>query len=136
MNWLLMIMFVMTGFGGIPMQDEDNFTMYITRAADWSESEKNPITLKEWTDYVIRDKDLALNNLLFGRNPRTGKTISIKSPGAAIWRDRINSINYTFVYIDGRIEVALALDPVIEKMKQVAAVLKAFVMDYTCVKAE
>lgn len=100
-------------------------TLYITRTADWIDSERKPITPDEWqavvaesqfvpaaTMRVTGPKNQQLRNMLFAR-----------------WTDPVGGDDAVFRYEQGRITVTNPSVAVVAKMKVIAGTLKARVVD-------
>lgn len=60
------------------------YDVHITRAADWTNSESNPITLDEWLAYIESDPELRLDGFAEASTP-AGDQIRYENPGLAVW---------------------------------------------------
>ena len=49
------------------------YDLHITRAKDWTESKKTPISLKEWTEFVKTDKEFRLVDAAEAKNPKNNR---------------------------------------------------------------
>jgi hypothetical protein len=100
------------------------YGVHITRAADWTESESCPITLKEWLAYVEEDPEMRLDNVAVGR-VESEPVIAYENEGLAVWTaysgNDPNGNMAWFDYRDGEIVVKNPDDEILAKMKQVAA---------------
>jgi hypothetical protein len=104
------------------------YDLHITRARDWTESKKTPITLKDWTEFIKSDKEFRLVEAAEAKNPKTGEVIKLKAEGMAVWTDPKDKSECYFYYHESEISVKNPEDRVIAKMKSVAQKLKARVV--------
>jgi len=94
------------------------YDLHITRAKDWTESKKTPVTVEEWVQYVKSDSEF---HLVQPQDPK-GRAKD------AIWIDPKNKQECYFYYSDGAISVKDPDERIIAKMKKVALKLKAKVV--------
>jgi hypothetical protein len=60
------------------------YDVHITRAAEWTDADADPITLEEWIAYVRSDEEMRLDG--FAEASTTGgDVIRVESPGLAVW---------------------------------------------------
>ena len=104
------------------------YDLHITKAKNWTESKKTPISLKEWTGFVKADKEFRLVDAAEARNHTTGEFIKVQAEGMAIWTDPKDKSECYFYYHAGEISVKSPNDKIITKMKAVAQKLKARVI--------
>lgn len=104
------------------------YDAHISRAKDWTESKKTPITLIEWTDFTKTDPEFRLVDAGVAKNPATGETIEVKGSGMAVWTDPKNKKEWYFSYHEGEISVRDPEGDVLTKMKSIARKLKAKVI--------
>jgi hypothetical protein len=104
------------------------YDFHITRAKDWTESKKSPITLTEWTEFIKTDKEFRLVEAAEAKNPKTGEILRLKAEGMAVWTDPKDKSECYFYYHEGEIRVKNPEDRTIAKMKVVAQKLKAKVI--------
>ncbi len=104
------------------------YDLHITRAKDWTESKKTPISLKEWTEFIKTDKEFRLVEAAETKNPTTGEVIRLKAEGMAVRIDPKNKSECYFYYHEGEISVKNPEPRIITKMKVVAQKLKAKVI--------
>jgi len=105
------------------------YDLHITRASDWAESKKSPISLKEWTEFIKTDKEFRPVEAAEAKNPHTGEVITLKAEGMAVWTDPKNKSEWYFCHHEGEISVKNPAERVIARMKTVAQKLKAKVID-------
>ncbi len=107
------------------------YDVHITRASDWTESEKSPITLNEWKLYVQSDPEMRLDN--FAEATTTaGEKLRIDEEGIAVWtaysgHDPNGNMAW-FGHCRGEITVKNPDAEILQKMRQIAASLGAQVM--------
>ena len=104
-----------TGFCPVAQAGYD---LYITRATDWTQSKKTPVTVEEWVRYVKSDSAF---RLVQPQDPKD-------QPKDAIWTDPKNKQECYFYYSDGEISVKDPDERIIAEMKKVALKLKAKVV--------
>jgi hypothetical protein len=59
------------------------YDLHITRAADWSDSESNPITFEEWVAYVDMDPEMEIVGFAETKTP--DGVLRIEGPGLTTW---------------------------------------------------
>jgi hypothetical protein len=87
------------------------YDLHITRAAQWTESEASPITVEEWLAVVEQDPELGLA----GDN----------GPYFAIWRGQSEDSEQWLDWSHGRIHTKNPTEPLVDKMIELSAILKA-----------
>ena len=104
------------------------YSLHITRAEEWFESEHAPITLDEWLDCVRDDRELRLE-----QTARTalsgGEVLEMDLPGLAVWtawsrHDESNAMVY-FWHSEGCVDSRGVDDEVVGKLYQIAQRLGA-----------
>ncbi len=110
--------------GGIAM----GYDIHITRASEWSESEKTPIAVDAWKKVIAEDKSFVATNAAVATNPKTGEEIRVPGAAMAIWTDSKTGKQAHFDYRQGRITVKNPDEAMIAKMKDVAKKLGARVV--------
>jgi len=107
------------------------YDVHITRAKEWYDSEKSPITLEEWHAYLTSDPEMRLDGYAEATTPE-GATIRIESEGLAVWtRHSGNGLDGNMAWFDyrnGQIVVNNPDDEILDKMKAIAAALHARVI--------
>ena len=92
------------------------------------EATANPITLQEWQDFVENHENMIWVGEEFrGFNPKTHEEIKLAGTGFA--RYRIEDEDTIFKYDDGKIGIHQPLESDIPKMKELAEMLDAKVID-------
>jgi predicted transglutaminase-like protease len=104
------------------------YDLHITRAKDWTESKKTPISLQEWKEFIKTDKEFRLVDAAETKNAKTAEVLKMQSEGMAIWADPKNKSECYFYYQEGEISVKNPEERIIDKMKIVAQKLKAKVI--------
>lgn len=96
-----------------------SYSIHIIKSQYPWESEKNPITLEEWTKLVEMDPEMKMKSEFEGINPRTHEKIKIMLENTAVWTCKHEDVVYKvlFSYKKGKISVSDTDDFVIEKMK-------------------
>jgi len=94
------------------------YDAHITRAKDWTESAKKPVTLDEWVQYVKNDSEF---RFVQSQDPKD-------KPKDAIWTDPKDKRECYFYYSDGEISVKDPDERILAKMQKVALKLKARVV--------
>lgn len=107
------------------------YDVHITRAKDWLQSEKQPISLQIWLAFVEQDPEMEREAVALGR-VEDEPAITYSSDGLAVW------IGYSghdpdgnkawFDWHEGRIVVKNPDDEILAKIKQIAAHLQANVI--------
>ena len=107
------------------------YDVHITRAKDWLNAKKKPISLGSWLDYVKDDADMQLEAVAIGRVNGV-PAIQYRNEGLAVWLGFSghdpNGNKAWFDYRDGRIVVKNPSEEILGKMKEIAAYFKAFVV--------
>ena len=98
-----------------------SYDIHITKANNWVESNKNPISLNEWHSYIEKDKSLTLEPESVAINPVTKEEIRMKNPGLAIWKNPKNGKEYGFDYRNGKISFRYTDEEAIKKAKEIAS---------------
>ena len=101
------------------------YDLHITKASDWSESPKTPITEDQWKGAVRADGELQIDEVATTANPKTKEVIQINNPLMASWVDPQTRLKHYFYYSRGKITVKNPTDRVIAKMKAIASKLGA-----------
>lgn len=104
------------------------YDAHITRASEWSESEKTPITIDAWKRLVAEDKSFTATNAAVAVNPKTSEEIRIPGEALAIWTDPETGRKAYFDYRQGRITVKDPDKAILKKMKEVAKEIGARVV--------
>lgn len=107
-----------------------SYSIHIIRAQYPWESEKNPITLEEWTRLVEMDPEMKMKSEFEGINPLTHEKIKIRLENTAVWTYKHEETVYEvpFSYKKGKISVSGTDDYVMGKMKKIAARLSCRVV--------
>ena len=101
------------------------YDIHITKASEWSESAKSPVTEEQWKAAVLADGELKIDDTASATNPKTKETIQIINPLMASWIDPKTKNKHYFYYSRGKITVKNPSDSAIKKMKFVASKLGA-----------
>lgn len=101
------------------------YDLHITKAAEWSESAKNPITEEQWKSAVLADRELKMDTSATASNPKTHEVIQISNPLMASWIDPKTNSKHYFYYSRGKVTVKNPSESAIKKMKAVASKLGA-----------
>lgn len=101
------------------------YDLHIERSREDQEAET--ITLQEWVTVIAADPELKAIDAVWATNPKTGEVITIRCPGSAQWVRSSNPL-VTFAYRSGKISAKNPSEPVLAKMKQLAARLGALVV--------
>lgn len=92
------------------------------------EASVNPITFQEWQDFVEKhDKMTWVGEVLHGYNPKTHEKITLS--GTRFAKYHIEDEDTIFKYDNGKIAVHKPLKSDIPKMKELAKLLDAKVID-------
>jgi NAD(P)H-hydrate repair Nnr-like enzyme with NAD(P)H-hydrate dehydratase domain len=110
--------------GGMAM----GYDVHITKAVEWSESEKSPVTIEAWQKIIATDPSFTATNAAVATNPKTGEQIRIAGEAMAIWTEPKTQRRVYFHYRQGHIAVKKPDDAIIAKMKEVAKMLSARVI--------
>lgn len=106
------------------------YDVHITRAAEWSESETNPISLDEWLAYVASDPEMRLDGFAEAEAP-DGAVIRIESEGLSVWLawpDEGRADGHAWMdHREGRIVVKNPDPAILKKMCLIAERLQAHV---------
>lgn len=94
------------------------YDLHITRAADWTQSESNPITEAEWEAHVALDPELLLTGAAETSTP--GGPLGYRSAGLAVWTRHPSGETVWFDCRDGAVVVKNPDAPTIAKMMSVA----------------
>ncbi|ULO08496.1 hypothetical protein H1230_06730 [Paenibacillus sp. 19GGS1-52] len=91
--------------------------------------EANPLTMKDWLNYVEKDKELTYTNHVEITLPN-GMTMGMSGEGMAVWKTEVEGEEYkiTFTFRDEEISARYVDDFQIEKMKVIANKLNAVVV--------
>ncbi|MCL6603726.1 MAG: hypothetical protein K6T94_12685 [Paenibacillus sp.] len=91
--------------------------------------ESNPITMKEWLDYVEKDEELTFTDHIEITLPN-GMTMGMSGEGMAVWKTEVDGEEYkiTFIFRDEEISARYVDDFQIEKMKGIAKNINAIVI--------
>jgi hypothetical protein len=104
------------------------YEVHITRAEDWSDSEKWPVPLEEWLAYVAHDPDMRLDGAAESTTP-DGATLRYENEGLSVWtaysRHGLNGNMAWFDYREGRVVVKNPDDEILGKMVEIARDLDA-----------
>jgi hypothetical protein len=100
------------------------YTVHITRAHEWQESDETPITLEEWLAYVASDPEMRLDGFAEARNPKTGEIIRLESPGLSVWTAWAAGIAW-MDHLHGQVVVKNPDTAILEKMCAIAKHLGA-----------
>ncbi len=104
------------------------YELHITRAEDWVESD--PITLRQWLDYVSADPDMRLDGFAEVETP--DGTLRAEDESIAVWtawsRDGVGGNHAWFEHFEGCISVKNPDDEIIAKMLDIAAHFQAKVV--------
>ena len=88
---------------------------------------KQPITLKEWLDYIESDQELHFLGAFVAVNPKTGERIEAPAPGLAEWIDPKTGEKSWFNHRSGTISVGNANLDTLIKMHAIAGRFGAIV---------
>lgn len=103
------------------------YELHITRREEWSDTDSEGITLEEWLQYVVEDKELELTN---GFESKIGTEITkTEIPGFCYWNAYPQELEPGYrpwlCYRDGGIDTKNPDYPTIRKMIQIATALNA-----------
>jgi hypothetical protein len=103
------------------------YDLHITRAAHWTESESDPISLTEWKKYIESDPEMRLDN--FAEAKVGGDVLRYENDGLAVWvayaGHGLDGNMAWFDYREGRIVVKNPDREIVAKMVQIARVFNA-----------
>jgi len=107
------------------------YDVHITRADDWTDSEKTPITLDEWLAYIEADPEMRHDGFAEARTPE-GHTLRIEADGLSVWtaysgHDPEANTGGWFSWNDGDICVKNPDEEILRKMYAIAQVFDAHV---------
>jgi hypothetical protein len=107
------------------------YDIHITRAHEWTESAKSPISIEEWLNYVASDPEMRLDN--FAEATTTaGDVIRHEALGIAVWiaypRNGIDGRMGWFHHWRGEVRVKNPDDEILDKMRRIAAFFGARVL--------
>jgi hypothetical protein len=104
------------------------YDVHITRAEDWIESESEPISLDEWSTYLLSDPEMRPEPRATATSP-TGQVITIEGQGLAVWTAHPEGKGPVwFGHRRGCVTVKNPDGATLEKMLQIAARFHARVM--------
>lgn len=91
--------------------------------------EANPITMKEWLDYVDKDEELTYTDFIEITLPN-GMTMGMSAEGMAVWKTEVEGEEFkiTFTFRDDEISARYVDDYQIKKMKGIANKINAIVV--------
>ncbi|WP_411347983.1 hypothetical protein [Paenibacillus sp. WLX2291] len=102
-----------------------SYDLHITRAQEFYESTKYPITLEELQHYFAGQDDFSYQKeITSGGGPFT---ISMEG-NFFVWKTEEDEIEIPFRYFDGRLIVSGGDEWVVPKMKEIASALNAYVV--------
>jgi hypothetical protein len=101
------------------------YDVHITKASEWSESVKSPITEEQWRAAVLADGELKMDGTVSATNPKTQEAVQVSNPLMASWVDPKTKNKHYFYYSRGKITVKNPPDIAINKMTSVASKLGA-----------
>jgi hypothetical protein len=101
------------------------YDIHITKASEWTESAKSPITEDQWKAAVLADGELKMDDTASATNPKTKETVQIINPLMASWIDPKTKNKHYFYYSRGKVTVKNPSNSAIKKMKSVASKLGA-----------
>ncbi|MDO8652651.1 MAG: hypothetical protein Q7R66_10710 [Undibacterium sp.] len=119
--WKIIGALILSLLSGVSM----GYDLHITKAAEWSESARHPITEEQWKTVVLADGEFAMDTTATAEDPETHEVIQISNPLMASWVDPKTKENHYFYYSRGRVIVKNPTDSAIKKMKIVASKLGA-----------
>lgn len=103
------------------------YDVHITRAAEWSESENDPITIEEWQAYLLSDPEMRADG--FAEAGTLSGTLRYENPGLAVWTAwSEHGRNHNFAWFDlssGRVTVKNPDGAILAKMSAIAEHLGA-----------
>lgn len=83
----------------------------------------SPIARTEWEAWLAAAPGFSVTDKVRGRNPRTGRPINARSPGAGLWTRGDGRPDAYFNFYQGRIIALEPDDEVIAKLSEIAAAL-------------
>lgn len=101
------------------------YDLHITKASEWPESSKQPITEEQWKAIVTADSELQMDTTATAMNPKTREIIQVTNPLMASWTDPKSNQKYYFYYSRGKITVKNPSENAIKKMKALASKIGA-----------
>jgi hypothetical protein len=106
------------------------YDLHITRAAHWTESDSQPITLDEWLGYIASDPEMSLDN--YAEAQVGNEVLRYDNEGLAVWTaysgHGLAGNMAWFDYQRGSVVVKNPDEEIIRKMKQIAQQLHASVI--------
>ena len=107
------------------------YDVHITRADDWLDSERQPISLRDWLTHVENDPEMEPEETAVARVD--GKPVlAYQNEGLAVWvaysGHEPNGNKAWFDWRDGRIIVKNPDEEILNKMRQIAAHFRAKVV--------
>ena len=100
----------------------------ITRMRARKAGQAGPIQAAEWRTVVRTDPTLELTDSIVGIDPQSRETINIPTPDAARWSGHPAAIPYVFQFRSGEVVVHSGDRHVLEKARELAALLSAEAM--------
>jgi hypothetical protein len=104
------------------------YDVHITRAEEWTDSEKWPISREDWLAYVEQDPEMRLD-CAAETTTTEGETLRYESAGLAVWTaysgHGVNGNMAWFDYREGRVVVKNPDDQILGKMVEIARDLDA-----------
>ena len=104
------------------------YDLHITRTKLWFNSNYNPISMSEWSNYVLDDPSL---KFVYERQSDNKTVLSYYNEGLVVWINELIEENKNLVYLDyvhGRIVTKNPNKATIVKIKEIAEKLYAFVV--------
>lgn len=102
------------------------YDVHITRRQEWSDESEPRILESEWEAYVSTEEQMVITGFAECTSPQ-GETIRITQPLLTEWRGHSSGHTVWFSYFEGNVSVKNPDEETLEKMRQVASSLKAFV---------
>jgi hypothetical protein len=103
------------------------YDLHITRAKDWTDAEQKPITLDEWKSGRAQDPEFEVTGLATAQ-VENGKILEYESEALAEWSGYSAKYTVWIDYCEGRIVVKNPDEEIIQKTKEVAQYLDAYVL--------
>lgn len=101
------------------------YDLHVTKAVEWSQSSRHPITEAEWRAAVAADGQLRMDTVATAVNPDTHEVIQINNQLMASWTDPETKKKHYFYYSRGQIAIKNPSESAIKKMKALASKLGA-----------
>lgn len=98
------------------------YDVHITRTAEWTDSESDPITLEQWQAYIASDPEMRADGFAEAATP--SGTLRYENPGLAVWTawsEHGRDGNFAWFDLEsGRVTVKNPDDAILLKMCAVA----------------